>query len=113
MWAGCIRVGGGTEGCGLFSIWMMIGALDVPIRAVDPAEGTWTTVEKLRVQSATARSCLRFVAVFGTSSVWVRLWLSVTASVALCPVASQAMLLPSRAAPSRRTDLRAASLGCE
>src|SRR6266852_9954285 len=92
---------------------MMIGAPDVPLRAVDPADGTCTTVEKLRVQSATARSCLRLVAVFGTSSVWVRLWLSVTASVALCPVASHVMLFPSGAAPSRITAVRAASIGWE
>src|SRR5438552_4035868 len=104
---------GRTVGCELYSIVMMIGAPEAPIRAVDPADGTWTTVVKPRVQSAMARSCFRFVAVFGTSSVWVRLWLSVNASVAICPVAFQVMLRVSRAAPSRRTGVRAESIGWE
>src|SRR6266704_377769 len=80
MSACCMPVCGRTVGCELFSIWMMIGALDVPSRAVDPADGTWTTVVKPSVQLATTRSCLRLVAVLGTRSVWVRLWVSVTAS---------------------------------
>src|SRR5438045_4970636 len=91
---------GRTVACELFSIWMMIGALDVPIRAVDPADGTWTTVVKPMVQLVTARSRLRFVAVLGTRTVWVRLWLRVTASVALWPVGSQVMLLEPTAGPA-------------
>src|SRR5437763_17163516 len=111
MSACCIPDCGRTVGCELFSIWMMIGALDVPIRVVDPADGTWTTVLKPMVQLATARSCLRFIAVLGTRSVWVRLWLSVTASVALWPVASQVMFLASTAAPSRRMGGRPGAIG--
>src|SRR6202165_6198150 len=92
---------------------MMIGAPDVPIRAVDPADGTCTTVVKLSFQSVTARSCLRLVIVLGTSNVWVRLWLSVTARDAVCPALSQVMLLASTAVPSKRSGVRALSIGWE
>src|SRR5207245_10651326 len=98
MSACCIPVCGRTVGCELFSIWMMIGALDVPIRVVDTADGTWTTVLKPMVQLATARSCLRFIAVLGTRSEWVRLWLGVTAGEELWPLATQVKLLASTAA---------------
>src|SRR5256714_14904493 len=112
MSAFCMPVCGRTVGCELFSIWMMMGAPD-RIRAVDPADGTWTMVAKLSFQSATARSCLRLVAVLGTSSVWVRLWLRVNASVMLCPALSQVRLLASSAAPSSSTADALASIGCE
>ena len=83
MSACCIPLCGRTVGCELFSIWMMIGAPEVPIRAVEPAEGTCTMAPKFSFQSATARSCRRFAAVFGTSSECVRLWLTVSATVAI------------------------------
>ena len=83
MSACCMPVCGRTVGCELFSIWMMIGAPELPIRAVDPAEGTCTMAVKVSFQSATARSCLRFAAVFGTSNEWARLWLTLSATVAV------------------------------
>src|SRR3984893_1027253 len=113
MSACCMPVWGRTVGCELFSIWMMIGAPDVAMRVLDRADGTCTIVVKLSFQSATARSCRLFVAVFGTSSVWVRLWVSVNASVALWPVLSQVRLFASTAVPSRTRGVLAASIGCE
>src|SRR5438445_626349 len=50
MSACCMPVCGRTVGWELFSIWMMIGAPEAPIRAVDPADGTCTMVMKLSFQ---------------------------------------------------------------
>src|SRR5947208_13687768 len=92
---------------------MMMGALDAPIRAVDPGDGTCTMVLKLSFQSVTGMCGMRLVAVFGTSRVWVRLWLSERGTFAVRPYLSQLMVLRSSWAPSRSNAVRAASIGCE
>src|SRR5438045_9360959 len=92
---------------------MMMGALDAQTRAVDPADGTCTMVVKLSFQSVTAVSRMRLVAVFGTSRVWVRLWLSERGTFAVRPYLSQLMVLRSSWAPSRTNGVRAGSIGCE
>ena len=113
MSACCIPVCGRTVGWVLFSIWMMIGAPEAPILAVDPDEGTCTMVVNASFQSAKGVSCLRLAAVLGTSSVWLRLWLSTMEDVTDCPVLSQVTAFSSSAVPSSSSGVRAGSIGWE
>src|SRR5713226_8472634 len=92
---------------------MIPGPYPVPIRAAEPADGTWIMVVKPTFQSASKESCRRFKACWGTETECGRLWARLIGTEAVVALGSHRIVAASTGAPSIRMGTWLASIGCE